>query len=174
MDPTQAYPYRSTAPRTLGTLSIVFGAIVTCFSTFNLVFGKALAGMQPSGQREMMERFSAEVHGWSMAVSAVMTAMSLALLFIGIRQRAYKRSAVRASVVWGVVALLLLVGQVFVQLGVMLPAMERLMDSLPHGDLPMGGIMKVSALLGLAFYVPYPIVMIVCFRKPTIVAVMDQ
>ena len=41
-------------------------------------------------------------------------------------------------------------------------------------DMPMGGIMKVSAVIGLLFYAPYPIILIVCFRKPNIVAAMDQ
>jgi len=175
-DPRMVYPYRSTAPRTLGVLSIVFGSIVSVLSLVNILVGKSLGlSMQPSHhQREVMEQFSAEVHGWSVAIGLVMLAMSVALVVIGTRQRAYKRSAVRASVIWGVLALAVLVFQVFVQLGVMLPAMERMIDSLPHNDLPMGPIMKVSALFGLAFYAPYPIVMIMCFRKPSIVAVMDQ
>jgi hypothetical protein len=179
MDPMpyqMSYPYRSTAPRTLGVLSIVFGSIVAVLSAVNVLFGRALGlGMQQhASQREVMERFSAEVHGWSVAVGLVMLAMSVALLLLGVQQRAYKRSAVRASVIWGIVALVVLVGQVFVQFAVMMPAMEHMLDSLPHTELPMGSIMKVSAVFGLVFYVPYPIVLIACFRKQSIVSVMDR
>jgi len=169
------YAPRTNAPRTIGILSIIFGSIVTCTSLFG-VFGQQLgAAMQPNRMgREAFEQFSAEVHGWSVGLALVMMAMSLALLFIGIGQRGYKRWAVRASVTWGVIALLVLVAQAIIQFSVMMPAMEHMMDALPHGDMPMGPIMKVSALLGIAFYAPYPIVLIVCFRKPGIVSSMDK
>jgi len=170
------YPRRTNAPRTIGILSIIFGSIISITSLLG-IFGRQLgASMQAtSSAREAFEQFSAEVHTWSVAIACVMMAMSLSLVFIGIGQRGYRRWAARASVMWGAIALLVLVAQTVIQFTVMMPAMEHFVESMPHAvDMPMGGIMKVSAVIGLLFYAPYPIILIVCFRKPNIVAAMDQ
>jgi hypothetical protein len=83
---------------------------------------------------------------------------------------------VKASVIWGITALAFLVVNLFVQLTVIMPALERFIDAISHGNMtnPMGGIMKISAVVGLAFYAPYPIILIVAFRRPHNVQAMDQ
>ncbi|HTR53803.1 MAG TPA: hypothetical protein VMJ10_24080 [Kofleriaceae bacterium] len=169
-------PARPGAPRTLGILSIIFGSLIT-FTSLLGIAGKQLgAAMQQNERsREAFEQFSGEIHGWSVGVACVMAAMSIALLVIGIGQRGYKSWAARASVTWGAVALLVLVAQAVLQFTVMMPAMEHFMQSIPNpADVPMGPIMKVSAIIGLLFYTPYPIILIVSFRKPHIVAAMQQ
>jgi hypothetical protein len=169
-------PRRPGAPGTLGILSIIFGSLIT-FTSLLGIAGKQLgAAIQATERsRDAFEQFSSETHGWSVGLACLMGAMSIALLFIGIGQRGYKRWAARASVTWGAVALVVLVAQAVIQFTVMMPAMEHFMASLPNpADMPIGPMMKVSAFIGLLFYTPYPIILIVCFRKPHIVAAMQQ
>ncbi|HUJ59857.1 MAG TPA: hypothetical protein VLX92_15240 [Kofleriaceae bacterium] len=170
-------PPRSPAPRTLGTLSIIFGSVVSLLSLVGLVVGRQLAGFTVrASQQEAFERYLREVHGASRLLSALMLMMSIALIYIGLQQRAYKRAAVRASITWGIVALAVLVVQIFVQLTVIGPALDRFVDAISQGPqiVPMSGIMKFSSLFGVAFYAPYPIILIATFRKPKFVAIMDQ
>jgi hypothetical protein len=107
----------------------------------------------------------------------VMSVMSLALIYIGVGQRKYQRWAASASVKWGILALLWLVVYLVLQFVVVLPALDRFMDAISHGamrDMPVGGMMKFGAFLGMAMYAPYPIILIAVFRKPQNIAAMDQ
>jgi hypothetical protein len=172
-------PRKSGTPRTLGMLSIIFGSIIGAMSLFNLVAGKQLGlMMQPtSSQKELFERFTDEVHTVSMVQGAVMLVMSIVLIYIGTGQRKYMRWAAGASVKWGIVALLYLVANAVIQFTVVIPATNRLMESISHGGLasvPMGGIMKFAAFLGIAMYAAFPIILISAFRKPHNIAAMDQ
>ncbi len=148
-------------------------------SLFSLVAGKQLGSMMQTkaSQREAFERYMGEIHSVSLLQSAVMLVMSVILIYIGLGQRKYMRWAAGASVKWGVAALLYLVAILIVQFVVVLPALDRFMQEVSQGlgaQLPMGGIMKVSLFLGLAFYAPFPIILIVAFRKPNTLAAMDQ
>jgi hypothetical protein len=172
-------PTKSTTPRTLGTLSIVFGALIAFLSLIGLVAGKQFGSMmrvQPS-QRDAFNAYLHEVHGASMAISTLMLVMSLILVAVGIGQRGYRRWAVQASVAWGIAALVVLVINAVVQFTVMIPALDRFIAAITHGGrivVPMGGIMKVSAIMGLVFYAPFPIILISAFRKAANVTAMDQ
>ncbi|MBS1121994.1 MAG: hypothetical protein H6Q90_4222 [Deltaproteobacteria bacterium] len=174
------YPVpKPAAPRTLGTLSIIFGSIVGAMSLFSLIIGKQVgAMMQTNGsQKAAFEDYMAEIHTVSMVQSGAMLVMSAALVYLGVGQRRYLRSAASASVKWGLVALVYLVAILIVQCVVVLPALDRFMEAISHGmnaQLPMGGIMKISVFFGLAFYAPFPIILMVTFRKPHILAAMDQ
>jgi hypothetical protein len=169
-------PPRSTTPRTLGTLSMVFGGIVSFLSLINLALGKQVGSFTQvnESQREAFDHYLAEVHGASMGLAAMMLVMSIALFVIGTGQRGYKKWAVSASVIWGVLALVCLGIQLFVQLTVMMPALDRFVEMISHGNMPVpiGTIMKVAMVFGLVFYAPYPIIMIVSFRKPDVLASM--
>jgi len=169
-------PPRSTTPKTLGTLSMVFGGIVAFLNLINLAIGKQLGGFSQvnADQKEAYDHFLSEVHGTTMALASMMLVMSIALFVIGTGQRGYKKWAAPASVVWGVLALVCLLVNLIVQLTVVMPALDRFIETISHGNmpLPIGTIMKVSAVFGLAFYAPYPIVMIVSFRKPDVLAAM--
>ena len=172
-------PPRSTAPRTLGTLSMVFGGLITATSFFGLVFGKQIGQMsqvQPS-QQEAFDQYIREIHGVSTGLSAMMLVMSIALFIIGTGQRGFKRWAINASIIWGAVALVCLAINLIVQLTVILPALDRFIERISHGGsvkLPLGNIMKVSTIVGVLFYAPYPIILIAAFRKPNVREVMDQ
>jgi hypothetical protein len=172
-------PMKSTTPKTLGTLSMVFGGIVAAMNLIGLAAGKQLGSMMQvrPGQEEAFQRYLSEVHGASMALGVVMFLMSAVLFVIGTGQRSYKRWAVKASIVWGILALVVLFADLIVQFTVMMPALDRFIEAISHGNgvaAPVSGIMKISAILGLAFYAPFPIILIAAFRKPVNVQAMDQ
>jgi hypothetical protein len=165
------------APRTLGTLSIIFGMIVACLSLFGLLAGTQLGMFQPEGvQREAFERYAAEIHGVTQFNNIALLAMSVLLVVIGRGQRAYARWAAPASVKWGLAGLAWVLITVVIHFVVVAPAMEQFVSSISHrlNGLPMGAIMKFGTLLGFAFYLPYPIILIVTFRKPNVVAAMTE
>jgi hypothetical protein len=173
------YPnFKPSAPRTLGTLSIVFGSIVGVFSLFGLLAGTQLGMMmQPDGsQREAFERYTSEIHGVGLANNAAFLVMSLVLLYIGTGQRKYARWAGAASVKWGMAALCWLAVFAVFHFTVVMPAMDRYLGAISHqlNGMPLGGIMKFSSVLAIAIYAPYPIILIATFRKPHIVAAMSE
>lgn len=171
-------PMKSSTPRTLGLLSMIFGGLVTATSLFGLLAGKQLGtfSVQPS-QREAFDRYLQEIHGYSMVQAAIMLVMSVALFYIGTGQRSYKRWAAGASVKWAIAAFAVLVFNVIGTVVWVMPAMEHLMQNLPHGRVDTGPIaagMKIGMVVGLGAYLPYPIVLLSAFRKPEVVAAMDQ
>ncbi len=171
-------PIKSSTPRTLGTLSMVFGGIVVALSLFGLLAGNSFSGMIDHSHisKDAWNRYMSDVKGASMAMSGLMLAMSAALFYIGTGQRSYQRWAVRASVWWGIAAIAYLVLQLIVNLTVVLPAMDRLLEAVSSSRMrgTMSATMKIGVFSGLAFYLPYPIVMIVAFRKQANVDAMDQ
>jgi hypothetical protein len=170
--------YKPAAPRTLGTLSIVFGSIVAALSVFGLLAGTQLGTMmQPDGtQREAFERYSAHIHWVGQANNLALLAMSILLIYIGRGQRSYARWAASASVKWALAGLGWLAVTVVLHFVVVAPALDEFVTSISHhlNGVPMGGIMKFGALLGYLFYAPYPIILLVTFRKPHIVAAMSE
>ncbi len=175
----QQQQYRSGTPRTLGLLSMIFGGIVAVMSFFGLVAGSQFGGMMQTtaSQKEYFDVYMAQTHTVAVAQSAVMLLMSVILIFIGNAQRKYLRWAVGATVKWSLAGLVYLVLNAIVQFVVVMPALDRFIASISHGgleSLPMGGIMKFSALIGIAMYAAYPLVMLSAFRKPHNIASMDQ
>src|SRR5580692_6012013 len=115
------------APRTIGTLSLVFGSIVAALSLFGLVAGTQLGMMmQPDGsQRDAFERYSAEIHWVGQANNLALLAMSVLLIYISRGQRSYARWAAAASVKWGIAGLAWLVITVALHFIVVAPAMDE-------------------------------------------------
>ena len=171
--------YRSGTPRTLGLLSIIFGSIVAVMSFFGLVAGTQVGGMMQTtaSQKEYFDIYMEQTHTVAVAQSAIMLLMSIILIYVGTGQRKYMRWAVGATMKWSIAGLVYLLANAVVQFTVVMPALDRFVASISHGgleSLPMGGIMKFSALIGIAMYAAYPLVMIAAFRKPQNVASMDQ
>jgi hypothetical protein len=174
-------PQLPKAPKILGVLSIVFGSIVAAFSVYG-VFSSGGGGLRfteglPPRAIEALDRFVAETRVASTIQSGAFLIMSLALIWIGMQQRKYREVAVKASIVWGAIALVVLVAATFQQMFVFAPAMERFMDTLAEYGAPniyAGGMGKLISFLSLVLYAPYPIVLIVTFRKPQIVGVMKE
>lgn len=174
------YAYRSTTPRTLGTMSMIFGGIIAAMSALSLLLGKQMGSFMkvaPS-QEEAFERYMQEIGAFATAQSVVFLLMSVALFAIGTGQRNYRRWAVGASVTWGAVALVVLLLNTIVQFAVVLPALDRFIDAITHGSYDraagqVGLMSKVGAVLGVGFYAPYPIILIVAFRRRHNIDCMD-
>jgi hypothetical protein len=163
----------------LGTLSIVFGAVTAAFSLFGVIGGSAgMAGMMNPGHADqtVIQDYLHAIRTPSLIQSLVFVVMSVWLLCLGLGQRRYRAWAARQSVIWGVVGLLVLVGAVVIHFVVTGPAAERMMNEvMRHSGLPngFGAIMRWAGISGLVFYVPYPIVLLVTFRKPAIIGAMN-
>ena len=169
-------PPRPTSPKTLGVLSIVFGSLVALFSLFGAIVNRG-GGFKPQGiSTGAWQRYLDEIATAAIAMSTLLAAMSIALIVIGVGQRGYKRWAGKASVVWALAALAFLAVQAVVNFAVMIPAMERVFADLPSAAVrsTATGAVKIGVFVSLAFYLPYPIILLVTFRKPATVAAMDQ
>lgn len=182
-----AYPYPPvppSGPRTLGTLSIIFGAIVAAFSFFGAIGGAGMAGMMTNMMKGLpgnadfsgvMEDYLHAIRTPSLIQGLVFVGMSIWLIVLGVGQRRYRAWAARQSVLWSVVALVVLVGAMVMYLTVIGPAAERMMEAIAsHSDAPnpLGSFTSFAGLGGMIFYAPYPIILIVTFRKPAIVSAM--
>lgn len=112
-------------PRILGTLSIVFGALIAFWSPLTLLIGPLMKRMsslvatvphQPGGPDPAISLGASEAmleaqHGYLVASAIVMTVMSVALIVIGVglvKRRAWSR---KVAIGWSVLALLIVVGQ---------------------------------------------------------------
>jgi hypothetical protein len=170
-------PPKTNTPRTLGTLSMVFGGIVTGTSLLTLVVGKSLGTFSaPPGHKAAFERYAEQCSTYSMVTAAVMLLMSVALFYFGTGQRKYLRWAAKASVQWGVVALLVLVGQFIGIFAVVLPAIDDLTRAVANDRVlgSMSTMMKVTTVFSLALYAPFPLILISTFRKQENIDAMDQ
>lgn len=178
------YPYPPappSGPRTLGTLSIVFGAIGSASGLFGALGGSSgfaammLRNLPRNAGAAAMEDYLAAIRIPSLIQSLLFLGMSIWLILLGMGQRRYKASAARQSVTWGVLALVILVGMVVVHFTVIGPAATRMMEEMMRhtgARNPLGPFMSIAGLGGLLFYAPYPIILIVAFRKPETVAAM--
>jgi uncharacterized membrane protein len=176
----QPYPPRPpNGPQTLGTLSIVFGAVVAGFSLFGLLgVSQSLATMtNPKANADIIREYLDVIRTPTMIHSFVFVAMSTWLLVLGVGQRRYRQWAARQSVLWAVIALVVLVGVVLMNVFVLGPAGQRMMEAtMRQSHLPqaLGTMTRWLGILGIVFYVPWPIILLATFRQPKIVAAMNQ
>jgi len=197
MGPGQPGPYASpyppayppappSGPRTLGTLSIIFGAIVAAFSFFGAVGGAGMAGMMTNLMKRLpgnanltaMEDYLHAIRIPSLIQGLVFLAMSIWLIVLGVGQRRYRAWAARQSVTWSVIGLVVLVGAMVMHLAVIGPAAGRMMEEMmrhtdPAMQNPFGPFIRFSGIFSIIFYAPYPIILIVTFRKPAVVSAMN-
>jgi hypothetical protein len=137
-----------------------------------------MAGMMNPGNvdHSVMQDYLHAIRTPSLIQSLFYVAMSVWLICLGVGQRRYRAWAARQSVIWGVVGLVFLVGVVVTYLTVIGPAAQRMMDEVMRHSGMMkgfGSIMRWAGISGIVFYVPYPIILIVVFRKPAIVSAMN-
>src|SRR6187431_1803011 len=93
-------PRRAGAPKDMGTLSIIFGAIVFALSLVNLATGGKFGMFTKvdASQQAAFDRYLAEVHSAAVALGLMMLVMATALFVIGFGQKGYKRWARKASI----------------------------------------------------------------------------
>jgi hypothetical protein len=181
--PVAVPPPRSKAPRTLGIVSLVLGALVSLQSLVGALAGQAL-GMSmlrmPMIERVYgpgtIERYMERIGPATRLQSAIFLVLSLGLLLVGLGQLGYRAWARRWSVVWGVGALVALIPVAVIMVTVLGPAQAELMRSVAHrmGGPDMSAMGVMSTVMSLFFYAPYPIILIVVFRRPGIAAVMTE
>jgi hypothetical protein len=178
----QVPPRPPGAPKTFGVLSIVFGSLVVVSSLFGLASSGKPMFMPPNMHGSDMLRAFKEFHDatrWVTLIQALMMGgMSIALIIIGTGQLKYRRWAAGASVKWAIAGFVVLAIQFVLNIAIVSPAttklMEAMADNMPIGTGGFSGMMKVSMFAGLALYAVYPILLIVNFRKPDVVAAMKN
>lgn len=180
--PGAVAPVRSKIPQVMGILSIVFGSLVALYSIFGLFSTELMMGM-PSGPEaeefdDVFGDFMEQARLPQLITGVLMVGMSGALIAIGIGQVKYRRWAAQASVLWGVAALVVLVIIGILQVTMLGPAFQEFFDEIAATEpeaasmAGFGGMVGAFSLISLAIYLPYPILMIVFFRKRPVVEAM--
>jgi hypothetical protein len=187
-------PPQTKIPKTFGVLSIIFASITLFFSLFGACGGMAGGTLAASlqrlpGQTSEQARAMAELVGnlyfWLGIQSLIFLVMSSWLLAVGIGQVKYRRWARNWTMIWGVAALIALVGVIAIAFLAVGPAYKNFFAHMaqfsPSGTVPTGAVTGMSSLFGassaimmLIFYAPYPILLLIFFAKPNVISAMDS
>ena len=182
-------------PVTLGILSMIFGGLVALYSGFNLAFsslsGSLMSGMgqlaanapRRPGQPDptlMFNKLGEAVKAVAPYTSALMAGkvlFSLALIAIGYGLYKRMRWSRNGALGWSALALVFLVAELMVTIGVIQPhmnaAMQEVFRSMPAGD-PGAAMMQamqgsqsaVTIVVNLVLYAPFPILLLIlCGRR---------
>lgn len=182
-------------PVTLGVLSMIFGGLITAYSGFNLVFqsfsGSFMSSMgqlaasapRRPGQPDpsvMFAKLGEAVKSIAPYTSALLTGkllFSLALIAIGYGLYKRQRWGRSGAIGWGALALVFLVAELIVTIGVIQPrmnaAMQEVFHSMPNGD-PGAAMMQamqgsqgvITVVVNLVLYAPFPILLLIlCGRR---------
>jgi hypothetical protein len=167
--------HRPSAPRTLGTLAVVFGVIVASMSALSLATGGPGQQGDDRYSADALAAFTAATRGASLGTSLILVAMSMTLATIGGGLRRYERWAVRAGQRWAVGALFIVGALTYVNAAVVGPAAAELFASAKDEELTaMVAMMKWAGLGTALIYTPFPLVLWSQLRRPEIIAAMDQ
>jgi hypothetical protein len=182
-------------PVTLGILSMIFGGLVALYSGFNLVFqsfsGSFMSSMgqmaanapRRPGQPDPSLMFSKlgevmkSVMPYTTALMAGKVLFSIALIVIGYGMYKRMRWARTGALGWSALALLFLVAELMVTIGIIQPringAMQEVFQAMPHGD-PGAAMMQamqgsqsaITVVVNLVLYAPFPILLLIlCGRR---------
>jgi hypothetical protein len=182
-------------PVTLGVLSMIFGGLVAVYSGFNLVFqsfsGSFMSSMgqlaasapRRPGQPDPSVMFAKigdavkTVAPYTTALLAGKVLFSIALIAIGYGMYKRRRWARSGAIGWGALALVFLVGELMVTVGIIQPrmaaAMQEVFHSMPNGD-PGAAMMQamqgsqgaITIVVNLILYAPFPILLLIlCGRR---------
>jgi hypothetical protein len=182
-------------PVTLGVLSMIFGGLIAAYSGFNLVFqsfsGSFMSSMgqlaasapRRPGQPDPAVMFAKlgeaakSIAPYTMALMAGKLLFSLALIAIGYGLYKRIRWGRSGAIGWGALALLFLVAELMVTVGVIQPrmnaAMQEVFHSMPNGD-PGAAMMHamqgsqgvITVVVNLILYAPFPILLLIlCGRR---------
>jgi hypothetical protein len=175
----------SAIPKVMGVLSIVFSSLVLLWSLAALagscggsamVNGIEINADTPGVSQAFIDSWAAsyasyQYYGLCFLIGSVW------LLVVGIGQVKYRHWACAGSVTWGLGALVLLGIAVLILIALIGPAYGEMMvamqDLQPDAPFRFGrGMGQVAttmmAVLTVVIYLPYPIVMIVLFRKDNV------
>jgi hypothetical protein len=182
-------------PVTLGILSMIFGGLVALYSGFNLVFSSfsgslmsSMGQMAASAPRKpgqpdptllfnKMGEVMKTIQPYTQALMGGKVLFSIALIIIGYGLYKRMRWARTGSLAWSGLALLFLVAELIVTIGVIQPRVNAVMHdffgSLPHGDpgvammqAMQGSQSVITVAVNLVLYAPYPILLLIlCGRR---------
>lgn len=182
-------------PVTLGVLSMVFGALVAVYSGFNLVFQSVSGPLMSSlgqlaanaprrpGQPDptlMLTKLGEVMKSVAPYTTALMggkVLLSLALVAIGYGLYRRMRWARSGALGWSALALVFLVAELMVTIGVIQPrmsaAMQEAFRSMPAGDpgVAMMHAMQgsqgiVTIVVNVILYAPFPVLLLIlCGRR---------
>jgi hypothetical protein len=165
-------------------LSIVFGSLVTLLTAANLLGSQAITSLTMPGLgsagADAMRTFMERTRDVMRVNGGLFLVMSIALIVIGVGQANYKAWAAKASVIWGIVALLVLVVMTVLNVMVVFPAqgemMQQITRGMPGGNPAMAFPPQIFAVIGvvgnLVSYGPYPVIMMWIFRKQRVLDAM--
>jgi hypothetical protein len=167
-------PQRSAAASVLGTLGIIFGALITLGGVLQVGCRALLSSLQvPNAKNpEIMRLVQLEMGLWG-----VMTVMSIALIVIGIGVWRHREVARKAMLVWAALALALIAGRMATQAFVIQPQAERHQREIFHREGAETNpqteqVLRVSrawAIWGdLVIWAPYPILSLVLLSRPRV------
>jgi hypothetical protein len=182
-------------PVTLGILSMIFGGLVALYSGFNLVFS-SFSGSLMSGMGQMMANAPRKpgepdptvlfaklgevmksVQPYTQALMGGKVVFSIALIIIGYGLYKRMRWSRNGALAWSGLALVFLVGELLVTIGVIQPrvnaAMQDVFRMMPNGD-PGAAMMQamqgsqsaITVVTNLVLYAPFPILLLIlCGRR---------
>ena len=173
----------TTAPRTFGTLSIIFAGIVLAGSLFGmlgLIVPVLVSHAPPSSKPEdaaALKMLSTMYLGMGV-ISTIFVAMSAWLLALGIGQLRYRKWAAVWSPRWAIVALGALVIMAILMMSTMSTSFGGMMDA--AAPTPNGAAGKqvgtaigaVYAAMMVIFYAPYPVLLLAFFSRERVRAAM--
>lgn len=181
-------------PVTLGVLAMVFGGLVALYSGVNLVFqhfsGSFMSGMSrfaanaprkpgqpdPSVLFHKLSEAMKAVAPYTTALVAGKVLFSIALIFIGWGLYKRLRWSRGGAIGWSALALVYLVAEMIVTIGVVQPrvnaAMQEVFRGMPND--PGAAMMQamrgsqgiLTVVLNLVLYAPFPLVLLIlCGRR---------
>jgi hypothetical protein len=181
-------------PRTLGILSIIFGSLIAVWSVISLgaasLGNSFMASMAASGSlphkpgqpdpaqfmahmQTLMKSLAPYTYG--LLTGRLLFSIALAVIGYGLyKQQRWGRSG---AIGWGALALLFLVAELTINVGIIQPRtmamMQEMFAGLPNGNQvnPMMNAMKgmqggMTVLFTLIIYAPFPIILLaLCGRR---------
>jgi hypothetical protein len=182
-------------PVTLGILSMIFGGLVALYSGFSLAFSSFSGSIMSSmgqmaasaprrpGQPDPTVMFNKlgeavkAVMPYTVALMAGKVLFSIALIAIGYGLYKRTRWSRNGALGWSALALLFLVAELMVTIGVIQPhmnaAMQEAFRAMPAGD-PGAAMMQamqgsqsaVTIVVNLVLYAPFPVLLLIlCGRR---------
>jgi hypothetical protein len=180
----------SKAPKVLGTLSIVFGGLITAWSPLALFMGPLLKGMssmvsamphQPGMRDPALDLGAAEAmleaqQGYLRVTAAIMTVLSVALIVVGVGLLKRRESARKGAFAWSVLGLIALTVNSIVAVTWLQPMTEHVRlayyeahQATPPLTLGSSGS-ATGVILGWLFYAAFPIVLMAVLGRRAVAA----
>lgn len=150
-------PQRSAIPKVIGILMIIFASLGLLGS---------LIGLAGGGNREMF-RAIPELKTWA-TIELLLNVIGLAYgafhLYAGVRCLGYKSNAPKLAVVYGVVAIAMVLINLILVFAWVKPALDGMMGDLGPG---FGAIFGVAMIFGSLIGIAWPTIVMILMTRPS-------